>query len=123
MPAHISIQAHSIHYIIPCPYIHPSTFYTLYHPIEELSLFLIILCIYIYPSNNSHNLHLHLDFTRRNYFILTQTRQDQKTWLHNNTYWPIQISLANSLFQPTLRIYNNKITITTTTSIPSHHTT
>ena len=79
--------------------------------------------IYIYPSNNSHNLHLHLDFTRRNYFILTQTRQDQKTWLHNNTYWPIQISLAISLFQPTLHIYNNKITITTTTSIPSHHTT
>jgi hypothetical protein len=79
--------------------------------------------MHIYPSNNSHNLHLNLDFTRRNYFILTQSRQDQKTWLHNNTYWPIQMSLAISVFQPTLRIYINKITITTTTSIPSHHTT
>jgi hypothetical protein len=39
--------------------------------------------MHIYPSNNSQNLHLNLDFTRRNYFILTQSRQDQKTWLHN----------------------------------------
>jgi hypothetical protein len=52
------------------------------------TLFLIILYIYIYLSNNSDKLHLNLDFTWHNYFILTQSRQYKKTWLHNNTYWP-----------------------------------